>query len=285
MLPQVVQTRLKIRAVTSTDADAATQNPKISLRGVQRDRDPVPPKQEGVSSRRPPDDRQSRVGVEVQRRREPRPNRHPSGLEEFRVPHEEHVGVEVHVIDGERERLAEAKPGAVQEQDQCPKRQRGNRGRLPVLRMRKVQRRRRVQHAPQFFLRVDVGRCVRRPLREAVRHRRGGHETALHGEAEKPGQGVVLQVPTGGDRPRPLQERPHGVLGYVVDLNSAGHTRKRSEDHRAAPEAQPRRALHGHVLFDDLSECHASPPRSKAATSRRPWRSTLAYTRVLVRLR
>ena len=31
-----------------------------------------------------------------------------------------------------------------------------------------------------------------------------------------------------------------------------------------------RRALHGHVLFDDLSERHASPLRSKAATSRRP---------------
>lgn len=65
MLPKVVQTRLKVRAVTSTDTGAAAQNPKISLRCVQRDRDSVPPKQEGVSSRRPPYDRQSRVGVEM----------------------------------------------------------------------------------------------------------------------------------------------------------------------------------------------------------------------------
>lgn len=124
---------------------------------------------------------------------------------------------------------------------------------------------------------ANGGLGVLRSLGNEVREGRRRYTPALQREAEEPDQGVVLRVPGRPDRrPRPPQEVRDHLPADVVKINRAGLTSKCLEDVSGGPEAESQGALPADVVFDDLSELHTSSPRSKTATSRRPWRSTLA---------
>jgi hypothetical protein len=68
--------------------------------------------------------------------------------------------------------------------------------------------------------------------------------------------------------------------GHRAEVPSAPRAATGASHVRGSAVAPPERRLARHVALEAIAALHQSPPPSTAATSRRPTRSTFAYTRV-----
>src|SRR4030095_17251433 len=86
----------------------------------------------------------------------------------------------------------------------------------------------------------------------------------------------IVLMPGACDGFGSVKEGIHGLGPDQRDSNWSYQTGKVPEDHRLRAGTHSLRPHEGNVFFDKSREFHSTPPRSKAATSRNPARSTLA---------
>ena len=134
-VPQIMETRLEVSAVAALQADAIANDPEVAFRGVSRDGPSPTVEEEGrrLVFAESPGEHDAMFSIECQCRGELRPDRQEPGLEEFRVPHDEAVRWEVHIIGRQRQRLGQPQAGAVQQQDERAERLRLDARRCPFL--------------------------------------------------------------------------------------------------------------------------------------------------------
>src|ERR1700722_11193447 len=99
-----------------------------------------------------------------------------------------------------------------------------------------------------------------------------------------PGDGELIEaaergmfaLPKAGNRTGSGEKGKHLAGCDVLHGHLARCATKRLKDASFRTKAHAHRLLMGDIASDDLGKLHDSPPRSNAATSRRPARSTLA---------
>ena len=194
-------------------------------------------------------------------------------LLELRIADREDRLRRIHIKQGESGRLAEPQPGPVEHQQQGPERRGVElpgalQGIVDVI---------RVEEALQLIPAVDMWRCLQGWAPLAFRKRRREGMAAADRVAPEPGQRVVFvfAVPGNGACPgeegldlRACDSVASGVaIGVLKELSKQVPRRQELYAVRLAP---------CHVVFDRISQLHTRPSRSRAATSRRVRRSTLA---------
>src|SRR5664279_4448026 len=86
----------------------------------------------------------------------------------------------------------------------------------------------------------------------------------------------MLALPIAGDRTGSGEKSQHLAGRDLLHGHLARCATKRPKDARFRMKAHAHRLLMADIAGDSLGKLHDSPPRSNAATSRRPTRSTLA---------
>jgi hypothetical protein len=133
-----------------------------------------------------------------------------------------------------------------------------------------------IEQAAQFFMRINMGNEGFQRLRNGPWQWRPVDMAAGDRELIEAGERGVLALPKAGDR------TSSGEKGKYLTGRDLSHGHLARCATKRPQDASFRTKAHAHCLFmgdiasDDFGKLHDSPPRSNAATSRRPARSTLA---------
>ena len=119
-MPEIVEAGRVARAIGAAEAGALAQRPEGALRPGPGERVASAQGEERRDLARRPRDAPLGLGIRRQRARQPGTDRHQAGLVELALADGQPAPGPVHAGAGQGERLAQAEPGPVQDEQQPP---------------------------------------------------------------------------------------------------------------------------------------------------------------------